>query len=92
MKNIVAAVLASMLSLSLTGCSVFQTLEGQTEDKPNEYTNVYELSSGKAIEQQILEKKAKIRYISLRTLNQAKKNLNIRSIKTREGWQWHLPE
>ena len=48
MKNIVAAVLASVLSLSLTGCSVFQTLEGQTEDKPNEYSNVYELSSGKA--------------------------------------------
>ena len=48
MKNIVAAVLAGVLSLSLTGCSVFQTLEGQTEDKPNEYSNVYELSSGKA--------------------------------------------
>ena len=51
-----------------------------------------ELSSGKAVEQKVLEKKAEIRYISLRTLNQAKKNLNIRSIKTREGWQWHLPE
>ena len=51
-----------------------------------------ELSGGKVIEQKILEKKAEIRYISLRTLNQAKKNLNIRSIKTREGWQWQLPE
>ena len=48
MKNIVAAVLAGVLSLSLTGCSVFQTLEGQTEDKPNEYSKVYELSSVKA--------------------------------------------
>ena len=51
-----------------------------------------ELSSGKAVEQKVLEKKAEIRYISLRTLNQAKKNLNIRSIKTKEGWQWQLPE
>ena len=51
-----------------------------------------ELSSGKAVEQKVLEKKAEIRYISLRTLNQAKKNLNIRSIKTKEGWQWQMPE
>ena len=48
MRKVVAALMMAALSVSLSGCSVFQTLEGQTEDKPNEYSNVYELSSGKA--------------------------------------------
>lgn len=48
MRKVVAVLMMAALSVSLSGCSVFQTLEGQTEDKPNEYSNVYELSSGKA--------------------------------------------
>ncbi len=48
MKKILAALLISALSVSLTGCSLFETFQGQTDDKPNAYSNVYELSSGMA--------------------------------------------
>ncbi len=48
MRRVVAALMMAALSVSLSGCGLFQTLQGQTDDKPNEYSNVYELSSGKA--------------------------------------------
>jgi RecA-family ATPase len=34
--------------------------------------------------------KAKEKRISQRTLKTAKKNLEVKSIKTKEGWKWHL--
>ena len=48
MKKRLAALLISALSVSLTGCGLFETFQGQTDDKPNAYSNVYELSSGMA--------------------------------------------
>ena len=47
-RNLVSAALILMLMVTLPGCSAFQTFEGQKDDKPNEYANVYELSSGRA--------------------------------------------
>lgn len=34
--------------------------------------------------------RAKEKQISQRTLKTAKKNLEVKSIKTKEGWKWHL--
>ena len=48
MRKVIAVLLIAAFSLNLSGCGVFETLQGQTDDKPNEYANVYELSSGKA--------------------------------------------
>ena len=48
MKKVLAALLISALSVSLTGCGLFETFQGQSDDKPNAYSNVYELSSGMA--------------------------------------------
>lgn len=48
MKKVLTALLISALSVSLTGCSLFETFQGQADDKPNAYSNVYELSSGMA--------------------------------------------
>lgn len=48
MKRILAAGLMVALAVSLSGCGLFETLEGQKEERPKAYANVYELSSGKA--------------------------------------------
>ncbi len=48
MRKLTASMIMSVLILSLPGCSAFQTFEGQNDEKPNAYSNAYELSSGKA--------------------------------------------
>lgn len=48
MRRIISALLIPALSLTLSGCSMFETFQGQIDDRPNEYSNVYELSSSKA--------------------------------------------
>ncbi len=48
MKKVLDTLLISALSVSLTGCGLFETFQGQSDDKPNAYSNVYELSSGMA--------------------------------------------
>ena len=49
-----------------------------------------ELSSGNAVPQKQLKQKAQLRDISERTLNEAKKNLGVKSIKRNEMWFWQL--
>ena len=49
-----------------------------------------ELASGNAIPQKQLKQKAQLRNISERTLNEAKKNLGIKSVKRNEMWFWQL--
>ena len=49
-----------------------------------------ELSEGIAIPQKHLKEKAQLRNISERTLNEAKKNLGVKSVKRNEMWYWHL--
>ncbi len=44
----IASVIMIVMILSLPGCGVFQTFEGQNDEKPDSYANVYELSIGKA--------------------------------------------
>ena len=51
-----------------------------------------ELSEGAAIPQKHLLFKAQIRNISERTLNEAKKNLRVKSIKRNDKWYWQLPK
>lgn len=48
MKKWAVAGILLPLCLSLSGCSIFETFEGQQDGKPNASANVYELSSGKA--------------------------------------------
>ena len=49
-----------------------------------------ELSEGAAIPQKQLLFKAQIRDISERTLNEAKKNLRVKSVKRNDKWYWQL--
>ena len=49
-----------------------------------------ELSEGAAIPQKQLKQKATLRNISERTLNEAKKNLGVKSVKRNEMWYWHM--
>jgi len=51
-----------------------------------------ELSSGDSIPQKQLLFKAQIRNISERTLNEAKKNLRVKSVKRNDKWYWQLPK
>ena len=48
MKKWAVAGIFLPLCLTLSGCSIFETFEGQQDGKPNASANVYELSSGKA--------------------------------------------
>ena len=50
------------------------------------------LSDGSAIKQKQLQQQAKIRNISERTLNEAKKNLGIKSVKEDGKWFWQMPK
>ena len=49
-----------------------------------------ELSEGTAIPQKQLLFKAQLRDISERTLNEAKKNLRVKSVKRNDKWYWQL--
>ncbi len=51
-----------------------------------------ELTEGASILQKQLLFKAKIRNISERTLNEAKKNLRVKSVKRNDKWYWQLPK
>lgn len=48
------------------------------------------LSDGSSIKQKQLQQQAKIRNISERTLNEAKKNLGVRSFRSNNEWYWKL--
>ena len=50
------------------------------------------LSDGTPKSQKVIQQQAKYRNISDRTLNEAKRNLNIKSIKAKDGWFWQLPK
>ena len=50
------------------------------------------LSDGTPKSQKVIQQQAKYRNISDRTLNEAKRNLNIKSIKAKDGWLWQLPK
>lgn len=43
------------------------------------------------IQQKIISEKAKSEHISNRTLNEAKKQLKIQSVKKSDGWYWTMP-
>ena len=47
-QKVISLLLSGMMALSLTGCGVFETLTGLSEDKPTGFRNVNELESGKA--------------------------------------------
>jgi hypothetical protein len=47
------------------------------------------LSDGPILSEYVFAK-AKENNISQRTLKTAKKNLNVKSVKTKEGWEWNL--
>ena len=48
------------------------------------------LSDGSAIKQKQLQQQAKIRNISERTLNEAKKNVGVKSFRSNNEWYWKL--
>ena len=48
MRKRMMALLLLLLSVSMSGCGLFETLEGQEEKSDNEFSNVYELKSEKA--------------------------------------------
>ena len=48
------------------------------------------LSDGSAIKQKQLHQQAKIRNISERTLNEAKKNVGVKSFRSNNEWYWKL--
>lgn len=48
------------------------------------------LSDGSSIKQKQLQHQAKIRNISERTLNEAKKNVGVRSFRSNNEWYWKL--
>lgn len=48
------------------------------------------LSDGSSIKQKQLQQQAKIRNISERTLNEAKKNVGVRSFRSNNEWYWKL--
>ena len=50
------------------------------------------LSDGSAIKQKQLQQQAKIRNISERTLNEAKKNVGVKSFRSNNEWFWKLPK
>ena len=50
------------------------------------------LSDGTPKTQKIIQQHAGYRDIGNRTLNDAKKNLNIKSFKKKNAWFWQLPE
>ncbi len=45
MRKVVSSLLLLSISVSLSGCGLFETLEGQEEKRENEFSNVYELKS-----------------------------------------------
>lgn len=51
-----------------------------------------ELADGNTVQQKSIQQRAKLRNISERTLNQAKKNLGVKSIKRENVWYWQLPK
>ena len=64
-------------------------------EKPQKYEKVLK-TLGRLLEKEDLaysEILAKTKNISgIRTLNEAKKELGIKSVKKADGWYWHLPE
>ena len=50
------------------------------------------LSDGNPKSQKLMQQQARYRNISDRTLNEAKRNLNVKSIKVKDGWLWQLPK
>ena len=51
-----------------------------------------ELADGNTVQQKSIQQRAKLRNISERTLNQAKKNLGVKSIRRENVWYWQLPK
>ena len=51
-----------------------------------------ELADGNTVQQKSIHQRAKLRNISERTLNQAKKNLGVKSIRRENVWYWKLPK
>ena len=51
-----------------------------------------ELADGNTVQQKSIHQRAKLRNISERTLNQAKKNLGVKSIRRENVWYWQLPK
>ena len=51
-----------------------------------------ELADGNTVQQKSIQQRAKLRNISERTLNQAKKNLGVKSIRRENVWYWKLPK
>lgn len=47
-KKIISLVLIGVMACSLTGCGVFDTLLGLSDDKPTSFSSVNDLESGKA--------------------------------------------
>lgn len=47
-KRVVALLLAAAMTVSLTGCGLFETMSGMSKDKPTSFSNVNDLESGKA--------------------------------------------
>lgn len=48
MKKVVVMITMILMSFSLTGCTLFETLSGLSKDKPTSYADINELESGKA--------------------------------------------
>ena len=51
-----------------------------------------ELADGNTVQQKSIQQRAKLRNISERTLNQAKKNLGVKSVRRENVWYWRLPK
>ncbi len=82
-KRVVAVLLAAAMTVSLSGCGLFETMSGMSKDKPTSFSNVNDLESGKAY----VWKDAEGDDIQVISTLRAMKWLMYISIQEASGWE-----